>query len=86
MYYLVSKTFYRSVFYIIGLITTNRKDNMTNNKWKDIYINIINKASKRLGYSAADLNPWFYIVHDHLYRSNANNLKEFKQQLKQGRK
>ena len=31
MYYLVSKTFYRSVFYIIGLITTNRKENMENN-------------------------------------------------------
>ena len=56
---------------------------MSNKNWKDIYINIINKASKRLGYSAADLNPWFYIVHDHLYRSNALSLKEFKQQLKQ---
>ena len=31
MYYLVSKTFYRSVFYIIGLIKTNRKENMENN-------------------------------------------------------
>jgi len=58
---------------------------MSNKNWKDIYINIINKASKRLGYSAADLNPWFYIVYDHLYGSNANNLKEFKQQLKQKR-
>ena len=59
---------------------------MENNKWKDIYINIINKATKRLGYSAGDLNPCFYIVHDHLYKSNALSLKDFKQQLKQGRK
>ena len=59
---------------------------ITFKQWKDYYINIINKASKRLGYNASDLNPWFYIVYDHLHRSNANSLKEFKQQLKQGRK
>ena len=55
-------------------------------QWKDNYLKIINKASKRLGYDASDLNPWFYTVYDHLHRSNANSLREFKQQIKQGRK
>ena len=54
-------------------------------QWKDDYLNIINKASKRLGYDASDLNPWFYTVYDHLHKTNANSLREFKQQIKQGR-
>lgn len=54
-------------------------------QWKDYYLNIINKASKRLGYDASDLNPWFYTVYDHLHKTNANSLREFKQQIKQGR-
>ena len=59
---------------------------ITFKQWKDDYLNIINKASKRLGYDASDLNPWFYTVYDHLHKTNANSLREFKQQLKQGRK
>ena len=51
-------------------------------QWKDNYLNIINKASKRLGYDASDLNPWFYTVYDHLHKTNANSLREFKQQQK----
>ena len=54
-------------------------------QWKDDYLNIINKASKRLGYDASDLNPWFYTVYDHLHKTNANSIREFKQQIKQGR-
>ena len=54
-------------------------------QWKDDYLNIINRASKRLGYDASDLNPWFYTVYDHLHKTNANSLREFKQQIKQGR-
>jgi len=55
-------------------------------QWKDNYLNIIGKGTKRLGYDASDMNPWFYIVYDHLHKSNAKSLREFKQQLKQGRK
>lgn len=51
-------------------------------QWKDNYLNIINRASKRLGYDASDLNPWFYTVYDHLHKTNANSLREFKQQQK----
>ena len=54
-------------------------------QWKDNYLNIINRASKRLGYDASDLNPWFYTVYDHLHKTNANSLREFKQQIKQGK-
>lgn len=58
----------------------------TSKQWKDNYLTLIGKASKRLGYDASDLNAWFYIVYDHLHKSNAKSLREFKQQLKQGRK
>jgi len=54
-------------------------------KWKDIYLNIIQKASDRLGFDASDLNPWFYTIYDHLHRSNADSLREFKRKLKEVR-
>tara|TARA_R100000084_G_scaffold71517_1_gene31802 strand:+ start:272 stop:460 length:189 start_codon:yes stop_codon:yes gene_type:complete len=51
--------------------------------WKDKYIDLINKISMKKGWSTSDLNPFFYIIFDHLHRSNADSLREFKKQLKQ---
>ena len=51
--------------------------------WKDKYIDYINKASIRYGWSTSDLNPFFYIIFDHLHKSKAESLREFKKQLKQ---
>lgn len=50
--------------------------------WKDYYLNLINKASLRFGWNASDMNPFFYRIYDHLHRSNANSLRQFKQELK----
>lgn len=54
-------------------------------KWKDQYLNLIQKASDRFKWNASDCNPWFYIVYDHLHRSNADSLREFKRKLKEVR-
>ena len=54
-------------------------------KWKDKYLNLIQKASDRFGWKASDCNPWFYIIYDHLHRSNADSLREFKRKLKEVR-
>ena len=50
--------------------------------WKDYYLNLINKASLRFGWNASDMSPFFYRIYDHLHRSNANSLRQFKQELK----
>ena len=51
--------------------------------WKDTYLNLIQKASDRFGWSCSDINPFFYIIFDHLHKSNAKSLREFKKQLKE---
>ena len=51
--------------------------------WKDKYIDLINKISIKKRWSASNMNPFFYIIFDHLHRSNADSLREFKKQLKQ---
>jgi hypothetical protein len=43
-------------------------------KWKDKYLNLIQKISNRRGWNASDCNPFFYIIFDHLHKSNALNL------------
>ena len=53
------------------------------NDWKDTYLNLIQKASNRFGWSCSDINPFFYIIFDHLHKSNASSLREFKKQLKE---
>ena len=60
--------------------------NIIYKKWKDKYIDLINKISMKKGWSASDINPFFYIIYDHLHRSNALSLREFKRQLKESKK
>ena len=55
-------------------------------KWKDNYLNLIQKISNRRGWNASDCNPFFYIIFDHLHKSNALSLREFKKQLKERKK
>ena len=48
-------------------------------KWKDKYLNLIQKISNRRGWNVnIDCNPFFYIIFDHLHKSNALSLREFK--------
>ena len=55
---------------------------ITYKPWKDKYIDLINKISIKKGWSASDMNPFFYIIFDHLHNSKAANFREFKRQLK----
>ena len=57
--------------------------NIIYKKWKDKYLNLIQKISNRRGWNASDCNPFFYIIFDHLHKSNALSLREFKKQLKE---
>mgnify|MGYP003136167366 CR=1 FL=1 len=55
---------------------------MKNKNWKDKLINLINKISKKKGWSSNDSNPFFYQIH-FLNMTNAKSLREYKQQQKQ---
>ena len=54
---------------------------MKNNNWKDKFINLINKISKKKGWESSDINPFFNVVH-HIGSTDAQTLRQFKQQLK----
>ena len=54
--------------------------------WKDDYIDLVNKISIRKKWNASDMNPFFYRIYDHLHKSNADSLREFKKQLKERKK
>ena len=54
---------------------------MKNKNWKDKFINLINKISKKKGWESSDINPFFNVVH-HIGSTDAQTLRQFKQQLK----
>lgn len=58
-------------------------NNINYKTWKNKYIDLINKISTKKGWSTSDINPFFYIIFDHLHKSNAKSLREFKKQLKE---
>ena len=80
MYYLVSKTFYRSVFYIIGLITTNRKDNMKKINKNDLSFYFITDHKQLPDSYLKSCNNFFNEIKEiknpaATYRKAVNNLK-----------
>ena len=54
---------------------------MKNNNWKDKFINLINKISKKKGWESSDINPFFNVV-QYIGSTDAQTLRQFKQQLK----
>lgn len=54
---------------------------MKNKNWKDKFINLINKISKKKGWESSDINPFFNVVH-HIGSTDAQTLRQFKKQIK----
>jgi hypothetical protein len=54
---------------------------MKNNNWKDKFINLINKISKKKGWESSDINPFFNVVH-YIGSTDAQTLRQFKKQIK----
>jgi len=55
------------------------RDTYKKNSWQDKRIAAMNRASKRIGYSFNEMNPWFdqWLA---ILESKAKTLKEFKQE------
>ena len=54
---------------------------MKNKNWKDKFINLINKISKKKGWESSDINPFFNVVH-HVGSTDAQTLRQFKKEIR----